>query len=78
MSQQECGEAKSSKSSKALASRAQGKLATASDFLAVPDSVTGKGTHEERPQHGASCQAGEVAPTKAPTASDGDFQGQHG
>lgn len=49
MSQQEREEANSSKSSKAPVNRAQAKLASATNFLAVPHFITGKGACVERP-----------------------------
>lgn len=49
VSREERGEAKSSKSSKAPVNRAQGKLASTTDFLAVPHFVTGKGARVEGP-----------------------------
>lgn len=72
-SREECGEANSSKSSKALANRAQRKLASASNFLAVPDFVTGKGAREERPSTVRPARQARLLPPRHPPLEPGLF-----
>ena len=72
-SREEHGEANSSKSSKALANSAQGKLASASNFLAVPDFVTGKGAREERPSTVRPARQARLLPPRHPPLEPGLF-----
>lgn len=73
-SREERGGTNSSKSSKALANRAQGKLASASNFLAVPDFVTGKGTREERPSTVYPARQARLLPPWHPLLEPGLFR----
>jgi len=70
-SREEHGEPNSSKSGKALVSRAQGKLASASNFLAVPDFVTGKGAGEERPSAVCPARQARLLPPRHPPTEPG-------
>lgn len=73
-SREERWEANSSKSSKALVNRAQGKLASASNFLAVPDFVTGKGIREERPSTVCPARQARLLPPRHPPLEPGLFR----